>query len=119
MPAHERGDILPEDVPEKQLDVPAARKRLPQHALQRAIQLDGEHLSRAPRKLLSQAADARPDLQHGGIPVQPRAFGDLFGHPAGDQKILSHGLGKAKAVAPQQLLYRVVIGQIHDLIFLP
>ena len=85
----------------------------PQHGIEPGVQLHGYHLSGTAGKLLGKRADTGTDLQHTGTFISAAAVGDIPGHPALNEKILPHCLGKMKAMALQQGLYFAAVTKIH------
>ena len=94
-------------------EVVRAGHGLPQHGVEAHVQLHRRHLGGAAHQLSRQRADAGANLQHAGALVRTAGVGDIPGHPALDEKILAHGLGKMKAVALQKRLYLPAVAKIH------
>ena len=94
-------------------EVVRAGHGLPQHGVETGVQLHRRHLGGAAHQLSRQRADAGANLQHAGALVRTAGVGDIPGHPALDEKILAHGLGKMKAVALQKRLYLPAVAKIH------
>ena len=94
-------------------EVVRAGHGLPQHGVEAHVQLHRRHLGGAAHQLGRQRADAGANLQHAGALVRTTGVGDIPGHPALDEKILAHGLGKMKAVALQKRLYLPAVAKIH------
>lgn len=84
------------------------------------IHLDGGHFSGPQCQLLGERADARADFQHAAVLVNAGKFDNLPGNPGRDQKILSFGFGKMKAVPGQKRLHNLDIAQIkHEMTAFP
>ena len=94
-------------------EVTGVRHGLPQHGIEPLVQLHRHHPAGPAHQLSRQRADAGADLQHAGLLVRAAGVGDVPGHPALDEKILAHGLGKTEAVALQKRLYLPAVAKIH------
>ena len=115
---HHLRKVQPHSVAFDQREIVRPAHGFPQHGIEPGVQLHGYHLSGTAGKLLGQRADTGTDLQHTGIFISAAAVGDIPGHPVLNEKILTHRLGKMKAMAFQQSLYFTAVTKIHHCLLL-
>ena len=113
MLCRERAQVHLHRVALNEREVVEARHRLRQHRQQPPVELDRDDPPRTLRELLRQRADAGADLQHAHPRVRAGGVGNLRGHPALDEKVLPHGLGKMEAVPRQKRLNIAAVTEIH------
>ena len=63
---------------------------------------------------MGQRADAGANFQHAAMLVRAADLGGVAGHPALNEEILPHGLGKAETVARQQFFNCTAVAKIHN-----
>ena len=108
------GNVGFQDVPKDQREILGAAHGFLQNGLEGGVYLHGDHPACVFAQGLGQGADAGAYLQHAAALVDSRALGNLAGHPALGQKVLSLGLGKTEAVLLQQGLDDVDVAEIHE-----
>ena len=110
---HQGRQLLLHHVAPDQGEIGEVRHGLLQHRVQPPVQLHGHHLPGPLGQLPGQGADAGADLQHAGVLVRAAGGGNVPGHPALDEEVLAHGLGKVKAVALQKRLDVIAVAKVH------
>ena len=110
---HQGRQLLLHHVAPDQGEIGEVRHGLLQHRPQPPVQLHGHHLPGPPGQLPGQGADAGADLQHAGVLVRAAGGGNVPGHPPLNEEVLTHGLGKVKAVALQKRLNVIAIAKVH------
>ena len=101
---HQAGDIGFQNISGNQGKILCPGHSLCQHRQQGLVQFHGHHLVCPGAELTGKGANAGADFQHAGAWPSAAGLSNVPWHPVLDQKVLSHGLGEAKAVAAEQCL---------------
>jgi hypothetical protein len=89
-------------------------QRFRQYRQQRLIEFHGYDLAGPLCQFHRQRADAGTNLQNAAAFIGAGGLRNGLRNGGIDEKILSHGLGKAESVAEQKVLYGFIITKIHD-----